>query len=241
VRKTLTVAFAVAGILVAASNAGAASDSDPRPSDAALSASSDKSADEDARLQVGRPLVEVRVYDTAVVPAADQTVALRAATGVLAAAGIDVSWLVCGRDVSAQPTPCDARLGPAEMAVRLVRLGGTPSPRGRLSLGYSLVDMAVAGGTLATVYVDRVEWLASRIDGCESALVLGFALAHEIGHLLLGTNTHAEAGLLRAVWSRTDLQRKDPADWHFTGAESVAIRRAIRQRQVQMATNIRTK
>jgi hypothetical protein len=132
-------------------------------------------------------------------------------------------------------------LAPAELAVRLVRLTGTPSPRGRLSLGYSLVDMAAAGGTLATVYVDRVEWLTSQVDGCEGALVLGFALAHEIGHLLLGTNTHAAAGLMRAVWSRIDLQRNDPADWHFTGAESVAIRRAIRQREVQMATNIRNK
>ncbi|PYR71118.1 MAG: hypothetical protein DMF88_00695, partial [Acidobacteria bacterium] len=40
--------------------------------------------------------VQVRVYDTGTMPAADQTVALRAAAGVLAAAGIDVTWVVCG-------------------------------------------------------------------------------------------------------------------------------------------------
>ena len=43
-----------------------------------------------------RSRLSVRVYDSGVMPAADQTVALRAAAGVLAAAGIDVTWLPCG-------------------------------------------------------------------------------------------------------------------------------------------------
>jgi len=67
--------------------------------------------------------------------------------------------------------------------------------------------------------------------------LLGFAVAHEVGHLLLGTNTHAAAGLMRAVWSRSDIQRNHPADWLFTAADSLAMSRALRQRQVQMAWN----
>jgi len=188
--------------------------------------------------QLDRARVQVRVYDTAVMSAADQTVALRAATGVLAAAGIDITWLPCGRaEASTNPPACAAPMAHDELSVRLVRLAGTPSARGELRLGYSLVDTRVAEGALATVYVDRVEWLV-RQAGHDGATVLGFAVAHEIGHLLLGTNHHGSAGLMRAVWSRSDLQRDDPADWLFTAGESLAMSRALHHRQLQMATNI---
>jgi hypothetical protein len=199
----------------------------------------------DHTFHVARARVQVRVYDTAVMSAADQTVALRAATGVLAAAGIDITWLVCGgSDASAHPEACAVPLTRDELSVRLIRRPGTLSARGQLSLGYSLVDMPAAAGTLATVYVNRVEWLVSQarvsgasVSGYTAAMVLGLAVAHEVGHLLLGTNTHAAAGLMRAVWSRSDLQHNDPSNWLFSAAESDAMSRALRQRQVQIAWN----
>ena len=256
VRKAITAALVVAGLLGAAIDAGAASDSVPS-----------SGADANGGLRFGRARVQVRVYDATVMSAADQTVALRAATGVLAAAGIDIRWLVCGSDVAANPADCAAPLTRDELAVRLLRLAGTPSARGQLSLAYSLLDMSTGGGTLATVYVDRVEWLVAQggnsqlpipnlqddregrlgrwklevgvsSEGDAAARVLGFAVAHEVGHLLLGTNAHADVGLMRAVWSRSDLQRNHPADWLFTSAESLAMSRALRQRHVQMAANI---
>ena len=237
VRKAITAALVAAGLLGGAIDAVAASDSVP-PS----------TVDADGGLRFGRARVQVRVYDTTVMSAADQTVALRAATGVLAAAGIDMTWLVCGiSDESANPEACRTRLTRDELVVRLVRLAGTPSARGQLSLGYSLLDMSAGSGTLATVYVDRVEWLVSQArnaqpptpnaQGDHVKQLLGFALAHEVGHLLLGTNAHAAAGLMRAVWSRSDLQRNNPADWLFTAADSLAMSRALRRREVQMAWN----
>ena len=153
--------------------------------------------------------------DHGMMPAADQTVALRAAAGVPAAAGIDVTWLVCGEGASpSNPRMCEIPLGLTELALRLVRLPGVPSARGQLQLGYSLVDTRVAEGKLATVYVDRVHWLAAQA-GADTAVVSGFAIAHETGHLLLGTNAHSASGLMRAVWSRAELERAERADWRF--------------------------
>ena len=138
--------------------------------------------------QLDRARVQVRVYDTAVMSAADQTVALRAATGVLAAAGIDITWLPCGRaEASANPPACATPMAHDELSVRLVRLAGTPSARGELRLGYSLVDTSLAEGALATVYVDRVEWLVRQaggdvatVRGCDGSTVLGYAIAKSI-------------------------------------------------------------
>jgi hypothetical protein len=218
------MAWLIAGLLAPAIDAAAAPEVIPRP------------------FQVDRARVQVRVYDTAVMSAADQTVALRAATGVLAAAGIDITWLACGRgNSSTNPAECATLLAHDELVLRLVRLAGTPSARGELQLGYSLVNTAVAEGSLATIYVDRVEWLVTKAGphaGVDGADVLGYAIAHEIGHLLLGTNAHGSAGLMRAVWSRGDLRRHDPGTWLFTAGEGLAMSRALHHRQLQMAANI---
>jgi hypothetical protein len=64
------------------------------------------------------------------------------------------------------------------------------------------------------------------------------AMAHEIGHLLLGTSAHASTGLMRAIWSRDELHRHDPADWQFSSVESATMIRALRDREFQVASNI---
>jgi len=171
--------------------------------------------------------IQVRVYDAGMMPAADQTVALRAAAGVLAAAGIDTTWMHCGLDAAAG---CNAPLAVGELSVRFVRLPGTPSASGQLQLGYSLVDTSAHEGRLATIFVDRVEWL-SRQAGAESPVVLGFAVAHEIGHLLLGTNAHGSSGIMRALWSRSELQHANAKDWIFSRDEGVRMRASLERRK----------
>jgi hypothetical protein len=233
VRNAITAAIAVAGVLATSAHLGARSDAGVR-----------RPAGDVARhsTEIKRASVQVRLYDSAVVPAADQMVALRAAAGVLAAAGIDITWIACGQaDAVANPESCGRPLPRGELAVRLVRLAGTPSARGELSLGYSLVDTSISEGALATIYVDRVEWLSAQAGphaDIGGATLLGYAIAHEVGHLLIGTNAHDAAGLMRAVWSRAQLQHNDPADWIFTAGESLAMGRSLHERQLQMAANI---
>jgi hypothetical protein len=161
-------------------------------------------------------------------PAEGQGAALRAAAGVLAAAGIDVEWMTCG-DADARGT-CKEPLAPTELAVRLVRLPASLSARGQLQLGYALVNTREHNGKLATVYVDRVEWLAGEA-GADSASLTGLAVAHEIGHLLLGTNEHAHAGLMRAVWSRAEIQRADAGDWLFSKGQASQMRASLTRRK----------
>jgi hypothetical protein len=171
--------------------------------------------------------LSVRVYDTEMMPAADQAAALRAAAGVLAAAGIDVTWVACADPAAV--SSCGMPLRGAELSVRFVRLPAAVSAHGQLQLGYSLVDTQAREGRLATIFVDRVQWLAAETRA-DNGTLLGFAVAHEIGHLLLGTNTHATNGLMRAIWSRTEIERADARDWLFSTIDASRMRASLAQR-----------
>jgi hypothetical protein len=173
------------------------------------------------------PQIHVRLYNAGVVPAAVQAAAMRAAAMTLAAAGVGTSWQTCGEaSDAASSTHCETPLGRSELSVRFVNLPGTASVHGELPLGYSLVDTTAGAGKLATIYVDRVRWLAVEA-GIDMPTLVGLALAHEIGHLLLGTNRHARAGLMRAVWSRAELQRGEAADWLFGRSDAARMRASV--------------
>ena len=70
------------------------------------------------------------------------------------------------------------------------------------NLGFAAVGKE--GGILATIFYHRFEAVTK---GGDSSRILGYAIAHEIGHLLLGSNGHSQAGVMRAYWSHDFLRR----------------------------------
>jgi hypothetical protein len=90
------------------------------------------------------------------------------------------------------------------------------------ALGDARVDEHTRSGVLATVYVDRVEELA-RAARVDVGMLLGRALAHELGHLLMG-GLHGVSGLMRPSWTREEVRRNAAADWMFAGGELLAMR-----------------
>lgn len=180
----------------------------------------------------GDGAVVIRTYDASGLPEADRTAALAAAAAILEDAGLAIARLACEQVDAAAIHPCRSPLGAHELSLRLVRLPSTDTAAGYVTLGYSLVETPVRFGSLATVYVDRVADLAaaSRVD---LPTLLGRAIAHEVGHLLLGTSAHARTGVMRAVWSPEALQRSGPDQWRFTARDAEALREGARRRTAQ--------
>ena len=169
----------------------------------------------------------VRTYDTFGVSQAAMEGARRTAGSILKSVGIEIRWSDC-RLLERPPrmSTCDDPVGPLEVTVRIIAAG--PTTRSG-SLGNSLIDLQEKKGTLATVYADRVESLASFAQ-IEPGTLLGRTLAHEIGHLLLGSSVHAPRGLMRACWSSRELQRNVAADWVFSRQEGATARRQLAAR-----------
>ena len=59
------------------------------------------------------------------------------------------------------------------------------------------------------------------------ARVLGTVAAHEIGHLLLGANAHAFAGVMLPVWKGKTLHDVNAGSLLFTSAQASRMRARI--------------
>jgi hypothetical protein len=58
--------------------------------------------------------------------------------------------------------------------------------------------------------------------------VLGHAVAHELGHLLLGSNSHSHRGIMSGQWSSEELNRAARGDLLFTPEQAQVIRDNLR-------------
>lgn len=156
----------------------------------------------------------VRIYD-AVGLSPHVLAQVQETAGVtLAAVGIQPVWRPC------HVNGCVTRPKPHEIEIRIVN--ATPlSPGG--SLGYAAIDVEQHAGVLGTVFADRVGALgaASGVNGIE---LLGHAVAHEIGHLVLGTPDHSRFGLMRATWTSAEIRRARPSDWTFSNDQGTQMR-----------------
>jgi hypothetical protein len=80
-------------------------------------------------------------------------------------------------------------------------------------------------GRLAYILEDRV-MSVSRGYGFRPAVVLGAAIAHELGHILLSTG-HTRDGVMRAELKQGDLRRVARGELGFTPAQAADIRRRL--------------
>jgi hypothetical protein len=89
-----------------------------------------------------------------------------------------------------------------------------------------MIDSATGSGILMTVDPGRVELIAGQ-SGTDFGILLGRAIAHETGHLLLGTSRHTPSGLMRAVWSQKEIRANRGEDWELSDSDAAVVRRRM--------------
>jgi hypothetical protein len=174
----------------------------------------------------------VRVFDYAQASPETWNLARKIATNILGRTGIQTFWLECSLSSDGNFTipACEQPLGSSDLVLRLVPVSAaTRSQFGSGTLGIAAQPERGTPAS-ASVFYDRVEQLAK--GGTTSMpVILGHAAAHEIGHVLLGSNSHSPQGLMRSQWTRQDLQNAGAGDLHFTREQVKAIRAEALKRQ----------
>jgi hypothetical protein len=179
-----------------------------------------------------RVKIHVRVYDYVQVPSKVLAMAEGQAGMIFREAGVEVTWenSTPPKDPS-KANPISPR--PPDAAVIDLRIVAHFAPVAGM-LRYDSMGFAVPPDT-ATISHAWVEKLAS-LGIAEEYQVLGAAMAHEIGHLFLGPNSHSPVGVMRAGWKEDELLEASQARLTFTSDQARHIRIEVRHRQEQQRT-----
>jgi hypothetical protein len=167
--------------------------------------------------------LRVLVYDYVNVPAGTLRNAEREANRVLAAAGARIDWVHCmdtTRLASEAKSWCDDRWTPQTPAVRFIAGGNRLQPR---QYAYTAIPV------LITVYYEKVANVAHRSYGpAETPVLLGNVIAHELGHLLLGTQTHSKSGIMQAEFGERQIHDALVGHLGFTKDQGTRIQSQAR-------------
>jgi hypothetical protein len=155
-------------------------------------------------------LLAVVVYNQAAVPLEVLKKARGTISSIYREADVNVMWI----------DPASAAAG-ANFTIRLLIRPRAINAQ-RSLMGSALGDTHETGGS-AFVYYDRV--LRSAHERQQDVVgVLAYAMAHEMGHLLLPAPAHAPSGIMRGAWDGDDLRHIASGSLKFTPAQQAAIR-----------------
>jgi hypothetical protein len=161
--------------------------------------------------------LQIYVYNHAGVPPKLLLSAEQRTAKVLRLAGIETVWLGC-RTADSPGKDCSGLLSADDLVVRIVH--------NTCRLNDDVFGTAFLNeegdGKYANVFYDRLtslerDWIISPIA------LLGDVMAHEIGHLLLGNNSHSARGIMRAVWDDDQIRKAERGELSFSDAESRRI------------------
>lgn len=121
------------------------------------------------------------------------------------------------------PNPCQRELGPAEFWFRI--LARRPRATSDDMLGFTELDERLGTASSGVSYSAAVQ--AAKEYDRDVFQVLGAAIAHEVGHLLLGANAHTHLGVMCPYWGRTQFELISISELIFTADQSKRLRHQI--------------
>jgi len=145
------------------------------------------------------------------------------ASRIFREAGLNVEWMNCvGVGNHGPASPCTKAAYPTYLHIRIVARARN-LPGATLGIAYLSAD---GSGCYSSAFLEPIAHLHA-ISGQGVAPVLGHVMAHEIAHLLLGTNSHAAEGIMRAQWQRDDLWSASKGELLFTHRQSQVMRQRL--------------
>jgi hypothetical protein len=167
--------------------------------------------------------LRVSLFNDAHMPPGTLAQAQARATFLMAQAGIDLELLNCPptdpSDFTPSVSPCSVVEWPHHLSVRIVARGNSANPE---TFGEAFLDDA-GWGVYAKVYYQNL--VADRDSlGLSEGDMLGFVIVHELGHLLLGSNSHSTTGVMQAHWTLTTLHEALHNTIFFTSHQAAILR-----------------
>jgi hypothetical protein len=162
--------------------------------------------------------VTVRLYSDVQLSSKTLAQAEHETVRILRQAGVETVWVECKTLASSSDPRCQIQPGPRYLIVRIV-----PKSYKAADSIFGMAYLADGRGAYSDVFYDSVEKLHQEC-GASVPRVLGHVIAHELGHLLLGSNAHAEIGIMRPRWYGEQLHAVERGALFFTPDQARTMR-----------------
>jgi hypothetical protein len=170
--------------------------------------------------------ITVSVHNDAGIPLGTLLRAESEASRIFLQSGLEIRWLNCPLQSadSENSTACATADFPRHLQLRIAKRSLNLN---EFTMGISYLS-ADGTGCYANLFYDRARLVhESSPSQVSVATILGHGIAHELGHLLLGTNSHAPTGLMRARWQPADLANATKGTLLFSSLESREMRNKL--------------
>ncbi len=172
------------------------------------------------------PAIRVHVDNYSQASSTTLSRAEREAGRIFGEAGLRIVWLNCpvGSSPSVSGNPCQGPLEPTDIVLRIISEPAKNTFQDSV-FGFAVVPL------VASVYYDYAVHSA-KIDAAdfEVPILLGCVVAHEIGHLLLGLNSHSGAGIMQRQWERKQIRQAMTGSLCFTPEQAKLIQAEMKTR-----------
>lgn len=175
------------------------------------------------------PEITLRAYNNASVPTGVLIAAERDVTRIFAKIGVVAAWVDSPRREE-QPFGT----GLSFVIIILERPSVERLSRSRNTLGSTPLGPMGSPGNIAYVFYERVEnsTVYARLRSVMSDIsqVLAFAIAHEMGHMLLPDQLHSPVGIMRGSWGLDDFAFIATGQLEFTAEQARLMKSEVLRR-----------
>ena len=168
------------------------------------------------------PTITVQIYNYSQASPAILGGAEQEAGRILGKAGLRAVWLECpiGPSTPGSQTPCQKAPEATDLMLRVL---ASPIQNKFQDTVFGFTVHPV----LASVYYEYAARRAKADDAeFEAPIILGCAIAHELGHLLLGTNSHSDWGIMQPRWKTNQFRQLEMGTLLFTTEQTQLMRMA---------------
>jgi hypothetical protein len=170
--------------------------------------------------------VMVHVYSGVNLSSSELSRAEREAEKVFLYTGIQLSWTSVLLDADVHDKVPSLTWNAASLQLRLwPRVVASKQPSSPETLGFCLSLEDGVAVVLADDVRKRAAYSSTKFDD-----LLGLAMAHELGHLLLRSAAHSVTGIMRARWTEEGLRDDDRGRLRFMPGEAESMRSEVRRR-----------
>jgi hypothetical protein len=158
----------------------------------------------------------VTVFDYANIPAQWLSWAKESMSRIYGEIGVEIMW---------QDARSEARTGLIVLILPESRSTKEGIPES--VIGYTSGTADERRRVAYVLYGRMDQFRLEQAPAIQRANLLGHLMAHEVGHLLLPVQSHSPSGIMRARWSRADLELAQQGRLRFSADQAQSIRSKV--------------